>query len=243
MATHEQDSKAAERRFDKGIEAFNDGKLDVAAEAFGDAEIRFRLAGDFKRAGDSRMMIADVQRQLNQLEQATISYQKARNHYRQAKHPLNEAGAILSLGHIERQQAHLDLAQQAYEDAQALYLSLGNAQGRGNVAMAMGHIFLQRGRVEQALEYYQRAIEEYISAGDIINEADARRSAADILRLFGRYVEANSAYTGNSMIPLARLMHWQDWPESRWSNACWIKLAIPSPRPLRSRATSNTNWG
>ena len=84
MATQEQDIKAAERRFDKGIEAFNDGKLDVASEAFSDAEIRFRLTGDFKRAGDSRMMIADVQRQLNQFEKATVSYQKARNQYREA---------------------------------------------------------------------------------------------------------------------------------------------------------------
>src|SRR3954452_2071859 len=119
MTTQEQDIKIAEKRFDKGIEALNDGKLDAAAEAFGDAEIRFRLAGEFKRAGDSRMLIADVQRQLNQFEKATNSYQKARNHYREAKRPLSEAGAILSLGHIERQQAHLDLAEQAYEDAQA----------------------------------------------------------------------------------------------------------------------------
>ena len=61
MAT--QDVKAAEARFQAGIEALQDGKLDVAKEAFSDAEIRFRLVGDFKRAGDSRVLIADAQRQ------------------------------------------------------------------------------------------------------------------------------------------------------------------------------------
>ena len=41
MTTQEQESKQAEIRFNKGLEAFNDGRLDVASEAFGDAEIRF----------------------------------------------------------------------------------------------------------------------------------------------------------------------------------------------------------
>ena len=54
------------------------GKLDQATEAFGDAEIRFRLVGDFKRAGDARSMIADIQRENNQFQQALNSYQRAR---------------------------------------------------------------------------------------------------------------------------------------------------------------------
>ena len=94
MAT--QDVKAAEARFQAGIEALQDGKLDVAREAFGDAEIRFRLVGDFKRAGDSRVLIADAQRQNNMLEQAANSYQKAIALYRQANRPLNEASTTLS---------------------------------------------------------------------------------------------------------------------------------------------------
>src|SRR5204862_3821863 len=117
----EKDRQRAEKRLQDGIEAYNDDKLDKAAEAFGDAEIRFRLLGDFKRAGDSRSMLADVQRQNNQLEQATISYQRAMKFYRDAGRPSNEAGAALALGHIERQQAHLDRAQQAYENAWNLY--------------------------------------------------------------------------------------------------------------------------
>ena len=87
MAT--QDVKAAEARFQAGIEALQDSKLDVAREAFSDAEIRFRLVGDFKRAGDSRALIADAQRQNNMLEQAANSYQKAITLYRQANRPLN----------------------------------------------------------------------------------------------------------------------------------------------------------
>src|SRR5260370_30068353 len=95
-----QDEKAAEKRLQAGIDAFYDGKLDAAAEAFSDAEIRFRLLGDFKRSGDSRTMLADIQRQKNQLEQAANSYQKAMRLYRDANLPLNEAGSSLSLGHV-----------------------------------------------------------------------------------------------------------------------------------------------
>src|ERR1700693_4621927 len=110
-----QDVNTAEKRFRDGIEALQDGKLEVASEAFNDAEIRFRLAGDFKRAGDSRALIADAQSQNNMLEQAPNSYQRAMKLYQQAKRPLNEAGAALALGHVERQQAHLDYAQEAYQ--------------------------------------------------------------------------------------------------------------------------------
>src|SRR5713226_5393030 len=128
-----QDKTDAEKRFQAGIDAYNEGKLDVAAEAFTDAEIRFRLLGDFKRAGDSRSMLADVQLQNNALEQAVISYQRAMKLYRDAGRPLNEAGSTLALGHVERQLAHLDLAQKAYESAGQLYSTQDNAQGRGNV--------------------------------------------------------------------------------------------------------------
>src|SRR5215471_21245453 len=88
---------AAEQRLQAGIEAYSDGKLDVAAQAFGDAEIRFRLLGDFKRAGDSRSLLAEVQRQNNQFELAVNSYQRAMQLYREASRPLNEAGAALAM--------------------------------------------------------------------------------------------------------------------------------------------------
>ncbi len=93
-----QDVQTAEKRLQAGIEAFNNGTLDIASEAFSDAEIRFRLLGDFKRAGDSRSMLADTQRQNNMLEQAANSYQRAMKLYHDAGYPLNEARSALSLG-------------------------------------------------------------------------------------------------------------------------------------------------
>src|SRR5436190_160240 len=146
-ATTEKDRQKAEKRLQDGIEAYNDGKLDKAAEAFGDAEIRFRLIGDFKRAADSRAMIADVQRQNNALEQAINSYQRAIKLYKDAHRPVGEANMQLSLGHVERQLAHLDRAQDAYQSAQQLYRAQSNAQGLGNSALALGHIELQRGNI------------------------------------------------------------------------------------------------
>src|SRR5215472_6888313 len=142
----QNDLAAAEQRFQAGIEAYSDSKLDVASQAFTDAEIRFRLLGDFKRAGDSRTMLAEVQRQNNQLEQAANSYQKAMRLYKDANRPLNEAESALSVGHVQRQLAHLDRAQESYQHAWNLFVDLGNSQGQGNVAMALGHIEMQRGK-------------------------------------------------------------------------------------------------
>ena len=55
-----QDKTAAEIRLQSGIDAYNDGKLEAAADAFVAAEKLFRQMGDLKRAGDSRSMLADV---------------------------------------------------------------------------------------------------------------------------------------------------------------------------------------
>src|SRR5690349_6912610 len=133
----EKDRQLAEKLLQAGLEAYNDGQLDKATEAFGDAEIRFRLIGDFKLAGDSRALIADVQRTNNALEQAVNSYQRAIKLYHDANAPLQEASSMLSMGHVERQQAHLDLAQDAYLAAQQIYRTHKDAQGLGNTALAL----------------------------------------------------------------------------------------------------------
>jgi outer membrane protein assembly factor BamD (BamD/ComL family) len=62
MTTQEHESaeterQRAEKRFQDGIEAYNDGKLETAAEAFGDAERRSRVLGAVKQVGDSHTLL------------------------------------------------------------------------------------------------------------------------------------------------------------------------------------------
>src|SRR5438045_9725102 len=121
MAT--QDKTAAEMRLQAGIDAYNDGQLEVAADAFVEAEKLFRQMGDLKRAGDSRSMLADVQRENNLVEQAITSYQRAMQLYREAGRPLNEANTALAIGHLERQKAHMDRAQDTHHNAPQLYIA------------------------------------------------------------------------------------------------------------------------
>src|SRR5438874_967902 len=107
----EQDLQQAETCLNAGSEACNDGKLDQAADAFGEAERRFRLAGDVKRAGESCSLLAAAQLQHNMPEQAIRSYQRALRLYKEADRPVSEADSYLAIGHIERQRAQLDRAQ------------------------------------------------------------------------------------------------------------------------------------
>jgi len=201
MAT--QDHVLAEKRLQEGIAAYNDGKMEIAAEALIEAEKLFRELGDLKRAGDCRSLLADVQRENNLIEQSITSYQRAMKLYQEAGRPLNEAQAALAIGHLERQQSHLDRAQEAYERARELYSSEkgNNAQGLGNVVLALGHLELQRGNIDRATVLYQEAISYFSNAQDSINEADARRSLADILRLARRFDEAAEAYASAGGLP------------------------------------------
>src|SRR5450755_2401267 len=195
QAKKENDRQRAEKRYQDGITAYNDGKLDSAIEALSDAEIRFRLASDFKRAADSRALIADVQRENSALEPAINSYQRAAKMYRDAGYPLLEANSTLSMGHIERQLSHLDRAQDAYQAAQQMYRAQQrNAQGLGNAALALGHIELQRGNTQYATEHYQEAMRYFNEAGDSIHEADASRSLADVERLARHFSAALDGY-------------------------------------------------
>src|SRR5690349_6818720 len=87
----EKDLQQAETYLNAGSEARKDGKLGQAADAFGEAERRFRLAGDLKRAGESRSLLAAAQLQNNMPEQAIRSYQRARRVYKEAGCPVSEA--------------------------------------------------------------------------------------------------------------------------------------------------------
>ena len=148
----EKGLQQAETYLNAGSEARNDGKLDQAADAFGEAERRFRLAGDMERAGDSCSLLAAVQLQNNMPEQAIRSYQRALQLYKEAGCPVSEADSYLAIGHIERQLGQLDRAQASYQMAQNLYRANGSLQGLGNTMLALGHIALQRGMLKEAVE-------------------------------------------------------------------------------------------
>lgn len=77
----DKDLQQAETYLNAGSEARKDGKLDQAASAFGEAETRFRLAGDLKRAGESCSLLAAAQVQNRMPEQAISSYQRAARLY------------------------------------------------------------------------------------------------------------------------------------------------------------------
>src|SRR5438445_558476 len=197
MAT--QEHVLAEKRLQEGIAAYNDGKMEIAAEALIEAEKLFRELGDLKRAADCRSLLADVQRENNLIEQSITSYQRAMKLYQEAGRPLNEAQAALAIGHLERQQSHLDRAQEAYERARELYSSEkgNNAQGLGNVVLALGHLGLSevaelRGQVEQALTSAQLALQRYTDKRNALGTAHTNRVLGEINMRRGQLSYANS---------------------------------------------------
>lgn len=185
----EQDKQSAEEYFQSGVQAYDDSELAQAVESFGEAEQSFYLVGDFKRAADSRAMIADIERQDGLLEQSVSSYQHAIQLYRDASRSSDEAESLLAMGHVQRQLGHLDQALEAYIMARRLYQSLHQVQGLGHVALALGHIELQRTHLDFASLRYQEAISYFRAAADN-TEIDALRSLANVERLLGSFSEA-----------------------------------------------------
>lgn len=134
------------------------------------------VLGHFKRAGDSRTIIARIASQDDQFEQSISSYQHAIQLYRDAGCRDDEAQSHLALGHVERQLGHLDQSQQ-------------QQQGLGHVALALGNIEMQHAHLQDAAHHYQEAISSLRAAADPA-EIDALGSLANVQRLTGSFSEA-----------------------------------------------------
>lgn len=147
------------------------------------------VLGHFKRAGDSRTIIARIASQDDQFEQSISSYQHAIQLYRDAGCRDDEAQSHLALGHVERQLGHLDQAEQDYLIAQSLYQSQQQQQGLGHVALALGNIEMQHAHLQDAAHHYQEAISSLRAAADPA-EIDALGSLANVQRLTGSFSEA-----------------------------------------------------
>jgi tetratricopeptide (TPR) repeat protein len=189
----EQDRQSAEEHFRVGVQAYDAGDKEQAVKSFGNAESAFCLVGDFKRAGDSRAVIATIEHQNGLLEQSSSSYRRAIQLYRDAGRTGDEAESLLALGHVERHLGHLEQAHATYLMVQSLYQSLQQVQGLGHVALALGHIALQRAHLEEAAYHYQEAIGYFRAAADE-TEADALSSLANVQRLMGCFCEAEANY-------------------------------------------------
>lgn len=185
----QQGRQSAEEYFRDGVQAYNDGKLEEAMASFARAEKAFSLRGDFKRAGDSRTIIARIASQNDQFEQSISSYRQAIQLYRDAGCREDEAGCELALGYVKRQLGYLEQAEQDYLIAQSLYQSLQHLQGLGHVALALGDIEMQRAHLPSAAHHYQESMASLRAAADPA-EIDALGSLANIQRLMGSFSEA-----------------------------------------------------
>ena len=185
----EQEKPSAEASFQFDVQTYNDSELELAAQPLGEAEQSFELGGDFKRAADSRAMIADIGGQDGLLEQPVSSYRHAIQFYQDAGRPSEKAESLLAMGHVERQLGHLDQALEAYLMAHRLYQSQHQVQELGHVALALGHIELQRTHLDYAAHHYQEAIGYSRAAADN-TEIDALKSLANVERLLGSFSQA-----------------------------------------------------
>lgn len=181
-------------RLHAGQTALAEGRLERAVDALVEAESIFRQLDDREHIADSRMALAEAQRQHGALDQSASSYTQAIELYREAELPEREAGASLAIGHIDRQRGRLDSAWQHYYLAVRLYEKAGSASGQASASLALGHIERLRGRDQKAEEYYAAARRLAAQAHDTLTEADAARGQADMLTSQSRFAEARDAY-------------------------------------------------
>jgi tetratricopeptide (TPR) repeat protein len=177
-----------------GQTALAEGRLERAVDALVEAESIFRQLDDREHLADSRMALAEAQRQHGAIDQSANSYAQAIDLYREANLPAREGSASLALGHIDRQRGKLDSAWQHYYLALRLFEKTESASGQASASLALGHVERLRGRDGKAADYYSQARTLAAQAHDTLAEADAARGQGDMLTSQSRYAEASDAF-------------------------------------------------
>ncbi len=178
-----------------GSIALGEGRLEQAAEALVTAETVFRRLNDLEHAAESRVELAEVQRQNGAEEKAAGSYERAIALFQQVGLTVREASATLALGHVERQRGQLERARDLYARAAELFAQAGNLRGQASAALALGHTEAQLGHPNRAAPYYAEARLLYARVGDRLGEADAARGQGDVFAQLSQQDAAEEAYT------------------------------------------------
>src|SRR5260221_6187576 len=188
----QKDVTAAEQRLQAGIDAYNDGELDVAAQAFGDAEIHFRLLGNFKRAGDSRSLLADIQRLERRFQEATANYQYVLEIYESTRDAFGIVDGLLGLGHIYLAQWQLERAADTFAEAMKKARSIEYELGEADGSLGLAEVALLNDRVDQALASAQAANQTYSDMHNALGAANANRLLGEINLRRGQLAYANA---------------------------------------------------
>ncbi|MGH7786786.1 MAG: tetratricopeptide repeat protein [Candidatus Binatia bacterium] len=156
------------------------------------------------KAGDSGSQaalhgaLADLHRQLGELDVALEHYERAADGFRAAGDPAAEADALLSVGDVQRALLRPEQAEPVFEAAAALFESLDDPLGRAHAEYRLG-VLAGRERRDLAEQHYQRATGLFTEAEDRQSRTTLRLSNPHLpdrvgdSRLYGAWIMAKVA--------------------------------------------------
>ncbi|MGE0844976.1 MAG: CHAT domain-containing protein [Flavobacteriaceae bacterium] len=169
---------------DEAIDRFRDS-LETYERAGGEAEgdkaiVLGRLADAFFNQGDFATAAGYRARQVAVLKKAAAGSE-------------THAEAVLALARDRNGERDFDAALKLIDEAQHLFDALATKPSHADVNMLMAKAYAREGQeqFEEALDLYRRSAELYAALpGQRVNEAIARRAAANTLTRLARFAEA-----------------------------------------------------
>lgn len=171
----------------------NLGRLDEAAEKYGEAIERFEKQEDLRSVAASKGQLATVRLYQKKYAEALAEYQGALAIFEKQDEPKSVATIWHQIGMVHQEAGDYESAEAAYRRSLEIETQSGNQDGQAISLGQLGNFYGDTlNRPEEAINFYRKAADIAVETGDLAKEGLRRNNIANTLRQLKRYDEARA---------------------------------------------------
>ncbi|OLP17136.1 hypothetical protein BST81_17445 [Leptolyngbya sp. 'hensonii'] len=190
LAQGQVGSQAADQTLEAGRTQFKLGQFPTALQAFQQALILYRQAGDRRGEVKALRNIGNVFYVTGEISQALDYYQQSLTLARTQQDRQGEASVLQNLGNVAESQGNLQQALDYAQQSLALYQALKDRAGEAAVIGNIGNVYLNQGDYPRALEAYQQSLTLLRVLQDKRTEASTLGNIGLVYYSMGNYPQA-----------------------------------------------------
>jgi|AMWB02.1.fsa_nt_gi tetratricopeptide (TPR) repeat protein len=172
--------KAAKAFALEGLKQLKSASYEAALEAFEESAGLYAQAGDAGAEAAQRMVIADIQCALNQLDKALSTSFSILSHLAAVDDTAGRAAVLNNIGLLLVRLQRYEEADEAFRDALRLFEACGKPDRAADQLGNLGSVCRDRHEYVRALDYYQQALHRFETLGSPGRIADQYANIAYI---------------------------------------------------------------
>ncbi len=164
----------------EGLEHLKSASYDAALEAFEESARLYAQAGDAGAEAAQRMLIADIQCALNQLDKALNTSFSILSNLSAVDDTAGRAAVLNNIGLLLVRLQRYEEADEAFHEALRFFEACGKPDRAADQLGNLGSVCRDRHEYSRALDYYQQALQRFETIGCTDRIADQYANIAYI---------------------------------------------------------------